>query len=67
MFCVTCILCITVPTANKAQSSGTLIQAVSVHGIFGALVIVLSNERDSPCIRLVALNAVTEYLQMPGK
>jgi hypothetical protein len=43
------------------------VQAVNVYGIFGALVIVLSNERDSPCIRMVALNAMTENLQMVGK
>jgi hypothetical protein len=43
------------------------VQAVNVYGIFGALVIVLSNERDSPCIRMVALNAMTENLQMAGK
>jgi hypothetical protein len=52
---------------NSKQSSGTLVQVVNVCGIFGALVIVLSNERDSLCIRMVALNAVTENLQMAGK
>jgi hypothetical protein len=67
LFCVPWILCSTVPTANTAQGSGTLVQAVNVYGIFGAFVIVLSNERDCPCIRRVALNAVTENLQMAGK
>jgi hypothetical protein len=67
LFCVPWILCSTVPTANKAQGSGTLVQAVNVYGIFGAFVIVLSNERDCPCIRRVALNAATENLQMAGK
>jgi len=52
---------------SKAQSSGILVQAVNVYGIFGALVIVLSNERDSHCIRMVALNAVTENLHMASK
>jgi hypothetical protein len=48
------------------QSSGTLVQVGNVHGIFGALVIVLSNARDSHCMRMVALIAVTEYVQMAG-
>ena len=53
-----------------AQSSSEIPEGLMnnhVYGIFGALFIVLSNERDSLCIRMVALNAVTENLQMTGK
>jgi hypothetical protein len=61
------ILFNTVRTANKAQSSGTLVQAIDVYCISGALIVVLSNERDSLCTGRVALSIMTEELQVAGK
>lgn len=50
--------------STKLRNTGA---SINVYGIFGTFVIVLSNERDCPCIRRVALNAVIENLQMAGK